>query len=56
MISTGQSGNVFSRYYDDLLPGWANGEYVTIPIAPNSIERTATFRTELQPVGDASAR
>lgn len=56
MISTGQSGNVFSPNYDDLLPGWANGEYVTIPIAPDSIERTSIFRTELQPVGDASER
>jgi len=28
---TGQSGNPFSRHFDDLFPLWLKGEYVTIP-------------------------
>jgi penicillin amidase len=31
MITTGQSGNVMSRHYDDLAPLWSRGEYVEIP-------------------------
>ena len=31
MITTGQSGNVMSRHYDDLAPLWARGEYISIP-------------------------
>jgi len=31
MITTGQSGNVMSRHYDDLAPLWGRGEYVEIP-------------------------
>lgn len=30
MITTGQSGNVMSRHYDDLAPMWGRGEYVEI--------------------------
>ena len=31
MITTGQSGNVLSRHYDDLAPLWGRGEYLTVP-------------------------
>lgn len=31
MITTGQSGNVMSRHYDDLAPLWGRGEYIEIP-------------------------
>jgi penicillin G amidase len=31
MITTGQSGNVMSRHYDDLAPMWGRGEYISIP-------------------------
>jgi penicillin amidase len=31
MITTGQSGNVMSRHYDDLAPLWGRGEYLTVP-------------------------
>ncbi len=31
MITTGQSGNVMSRHYDDLAPMWGRGEYIAIP-------------------------
>ena len=27
----GESGNIFSKHYDDLLEGWANGHYMTLP-------------------------
>ena len=27
----GESGNIFSKHYDDLLEGWANGSYMTLP-------------------------
>ncbi|WP_300542921.1 penicillin acylase family protein [Maricaulis sp.] len=30
MITTGQSGNVMSRHYDDLAPLWGRGEYLEI--------------------------
>ncbi|MEC7030506.1 MAG: penicillin acylase family protein [Pseudomonadota bacterium] len=30
-IPMGESGNIFSKHYDDLLEGWANGEYMTLP-------------------------
>jgi len=30
MVATGQSGNPFSRHYDDLLSVWADGRYVSI--------------------------
>ncbi len=49
MISTGQSGNVFSPYYDDLLLGWSKGAYVKIPITPETIEATAPTVLRLQP-------
>jgi penicillin amidase len=34
MISTGQSGNVFSPYYDDLVRLWAESRYITLPARP----------------------
>ena len=30
MITTGQSGNVMSRHYDDLAPLWGRGDYIEI--------------------------
>ena len=30
MITTGQSGNVMSRHYDDLAPLWGRGEYIEV--------------------------
>jgi penicillin amidase len=50
MISTGQSGNMYSRYYDDLLPLWADGGYVTIPISEAAVAKTAAHSLTLQPV------
>ena len=31
MIAPGQSGNVFSRHFDDLVTPWRDGRYVTFP-------------------------
>ena len=55
IISTGQSGNVYSPHYDDLLELWAKGEYIAIPIDPASIAATTVDRMELQPLKPASA-
>ena len=45
IISTGESGNAFSPHYDDLLPLWAAGRYITIPARPAAVMGT----TELRP-------
>jgi penicillin amidase len=49
IVSTGQSGNLFSPHYDDLLPLWAQKEYVAIPTAPAAVEAAAVNRLVLQP-------
>ncbi|MEE8486759.1 MAG: penicillin acylase family protein, partial [Gemmatimonadota bacterium] len=32
LIPTGQSGNPFSRHYDDMLPLWREGRLVRLPL------------------------
>ncbi len=49
MISTGQSGNVFSSHYDDLLGLWAKGEYVLIPTAPEIVSEISVHHMRLLP-------
>lgn len=49
VITTGESGNVFSPYYDDQMPMWAHGDYVRIPTAPKAVEAAAKYRLTLQP-------
>ena len=49
VISTGQSGNVFSVHYDDLLRLWAKGEYITIPTKPDAVAAAAVNRLTLRP-------
>jgi penicillin G amidase len=51
IIATGQSGNAFSAHYDDLLPLWAQGRYITLPARP----KVTVGITELRPK-DASRR
>jgi penicillin amidase len=41
VITTGQSGNIFSKYYDDFLPLWAEGRYVKIPTDRGMIDAQA---------------
>jgi len=50
IISTGQSGNVFSRHYDDLIGLWAKGQYITIPTAPDVVTSAAVNRLRLEPL------
>jgi len=49
VISTGQSGNLFSPHYDDLMGLWAKGEYITVPIGRQAIDAQAVNRLTLQP-------
>lgn len=49
MITTGESGNVFSAYYDDMMPLWADGKYVRIPTSPDEIKASAKYHLTLYP-------
>jgi penicillin amidase len=49
MISMGQSGNVYSPHYDDLLGLWAAAQYIRIPTTPEAIDASAAHRLQLQP-------
>ncbi len=55
VISTGESGNLFSPHYDDLIPIWAKGGYITIPTERRAVEAAAVSRLNLQPVKSAAA-
>lgn len=52
IVSTGESGNVFSPYYDDLMPLWANGEYITIPTTPAAVAAATVHQLVLQPAAN----
>jgi len=58
MASTGQSGNVFSPFYDNLAPRWARGEYLQVRTNLADIEAGAIGTIVLQPAPSrgASAR
>ena len=43
MQSTGQSGNVFSPWYDNMAARWAKVEYITIPTRRESIKAAHTL-------------
>lgn len=49
MISTGESGNLFSPHFDDLMPLWARGGTVTIVTEPGAIIAAAMHRLVLRP-------
>ena len=49
IISTGQSGNLYSPHYDDLIGLWARKDYIAIPTAKPAMEATAVNRLSLQP-------
>ena len=49
MISTGQSGNVFSPHYRDLNALWARLDYVTIPTEPAAYRAAAAGTFTLTP-------
>jgi penicillin G amidase len=45
----GQSGHVASRHYDDLLPGWLEGEYVPFATDRAHVDELAEARLVLTP-------
>ena len=47
--STGQSGNVLSRFYDNFTERWLNGQYVTIPTRREAFDDGAIGRLRLLP-------
>jgi penicillin G amidase len=49
MASTGQSGNVYSAYYDNLAPRWAKGEYLPLKTNREEIEAGAAGILVLRP-------
>jgi penicillin amidase len=51
IISVGQSGNVFSPYYADLLGPWAAAQYITIPTTPVAVSSSAAHALWLEPEG-----
>ena len=54
IISTGQSGNLFSPHYDDLIALWARGDYIAIPTAREAVDAAVVNRLVLQPVKSAN--
>ncbi|MEO0390134.1 MAG: penicillin acylase family protein [Pseudomonadota bacterium] len=49
VISTGQSGHLFSRHYDDLAQLWRRGEYVPMSLDVDLARAAAVGVTVLQP-------
>jgi len=49
MISMGQSGNIYSPHYDDLLGLWAAAQYITIPTTPGAVSATVAHALWLEP-------
>ncbi len=49
MIATGQSGNPYSPYYDNLAEPWARGEFITIPTDRAVLDQTAIGTLRLTP-------
>jgi penicillin amidase len=45
VIATGQSGNVYSRHYLDLMPVWAKGEYIAVADTPRKDDPEADVLT-----------
>ncbi len=49
VITTGESGNIFSPYYDDQIPLWAHGDYFRIPTSMSEHRAMVKYRLTLQP-------
>ncbi len=49
IISTGQSGHLFSRHYDDLGQMWRRGEYITMSIDPELAKAASNGTTKIIP-------
>jgi len=52
MISTGQSGHVLSRHYDDLSVLWRRSEYVPMSLDPSLARAAAVGVTRIEPGGE----
>ena len=51
MIATGQSGNVLSPHYDDLLRRWRDGQYIRITASRDDAQKSAIGTLRLVPAG-----
>ncbi|MEM8798586.1 MAG: penicillin acylase family protein [Pseudomonadota bacterium] len=49
MITTGQSGNLFSRHYDDLVTPYVAGSYVTIPTKDQALAQMKLKKLTITP-------
>ena len=49
IIAMGESGNVYSPHYDDLLPVWAKYRYVSIPVTPDAVAKATVHTFTLEP-------
>ena len=52
VISTGQSGHLFSRHYDDLGALWRRGEYIPMSLDEGLARAAAVGITTLSPSED----
>lgn len=50
IISTGQSGHLFSRHYDDLGQLWRRGEYINMSLDPDLAKAASNGTTKIIPV------
>jgi penicillin amidase len=50
VLAGGQSGNPFSRHYDDQLPLWQKGESLTLAWSESAIQEAAVASLRLDPV------
>jgi penicillin amidase len=44
----GQSGNPGSRFYDNFIPVWANGEYLNFDLRTQENQSETLFKTTLK--------
>ena len=49
IISTGQSGHLFSRHYDDLGQLWRRGEYIAMSLDPELAKAASNGTTKIIP-------
>jgi len=54
MIATGQSGNVMSPHYDDLLRRWRDGQYIRITKNHDDVQKSAIGTLLLVPADVSS--
>ena len=52
VISTGQSGHLFSRHYDDLGQLWRRGEYITMSLDPDLARAASNGTTKIIPMSE----